>query len=62
MIRILLFTFFVLSFFNVEITAQNTVGLLSYNPMKTFDGYNLIYPHNQPNNVKIHVWNLTVKA
>ena len=49
MIRILLFAFFVLSFFNVEITAQNTVGLLSYNPMKTFDGYNLIYPHNQPN-------------
>ncbi|MCC6462349.1 MAG: aryl-sulfate sulfotransferase [Saprospiraceae bacterium] len=29
--------------------AQNTVGLLSYNPSKTLDGYNLIYPHNQPN-------------
>lgn len=29
--------------------AQNTVGLLSYNPSKTYDGYNLIYPHNQPN-------------
>jgi len=29
--------------------AQNTVGLLSYDPMKSFDGYNLIYPHRQPN-------------
>ncbi|MDX2136118.1 MAG: aryl-sulfate sulfotransferase [Saprospiraceae bacterium] len=26
---------------------QNTVGLLSYNPSRSFDGYNLIYPHNQ---------------
>ncbi len=30
------------------LTAQNTVGLLSYDPVKAFDGYNLIYPHNQP--------------
>lgn len=30
-------------------TAQNTVGLLSYNPNQSFDGYNLIYPHNQSN-------------
>jgi len=29
--------------------AQNTVGLLSYNPSSSFDGYNLIYPHNQGN-------------
>lgn len=29
--------------------AQNTVGLLSYNPMKSLEGYNLIFPHNQPN-------------
>ena len=28
--------------------AQNTVGLLSYHPSQTFNGYNLIYPHNQP--------------
>ena len=28
--------------------AQNTVGLLSYNPAKAYEGYNLIYPHNQP--------------
>ncbi len=29
--------------------AQNTVGLLSYQPAQTYDGYNLVYPHNQPN-------------
>ncbi len=29
--------------------AQNTVGLISYHVAKTYDGYNLIYPHNQPN-------------
>lgn len=28
---------------------QNTIGLLSYQPSKAFDGYNLIFPHNQPN-------------
>ena len=28
--------------------SQNTVGLLSYDPMNSYDGYNLIYPHNQP--------------
>ncbi len=27
----------------------NTVGLLSYDPNNTFDGYNLMFPHNQPN-------------
>ncbi len=31
------------------LVAQNTIGLLSYQPDKTFDGYNLLYPHNQPN-------------
>ncbi|MCB0638717.1 MAG: hypothetical protein KDC54_18935, partial [Lewinella sp.] len=42
---------------------QHTVGLLSYNPMKAFDGYNLLYPHNQPNvylldncGEIVHVW------
>lgn len=49
MIRILPFVFFIMSFLNVPAIAQNTVGLISYNPMKSFDGYNLIYPHNQPN-------------
>lgn len=28
---------------------QNTVGLLSYDPAASFDGYNLLYPHRQPN-------------
>lgn len=30
------------------IIAQNTVGLLSYSPTEAYDGYNLVYPHNQP--------------
>lgn len=29
--------------------AQNTVGLLSYEPSQAFDGFNLMFPHNQPN-------------
>ncbi len=33
--------------FALPLYGQNTVGLLSYNPSKAFDGYNLIYPHNQ---------------
>ena len=43
--------------------AQNTVGLLSYDPSASFDGYNLFYPHNQPNvylinncGQLVHVW------
>ena len=32
-----------------NIHAQNTVGLISYNQNKAYDGYNLIYQHNQPN-------------
>ena len=28
--------------------AQHTVGLISYDFDKTYDGYNLFYPHNQP--------------
>lgn len=27
--------------------AQNTIGLISYQPDKSYDGYNLFYPHNQ---------------
>jgi len=45
------------------LTAQNTVGLISYEPSLTYDGYNLIYPHNQPNvylldncGEIVHVW------
>lgn len=29
--------------------SQNTIGLLDIKPKETFEGYNLIYPHNQPN-------------
>jgi hypothetical protein len=43
--------------------AQHTVGLLSYDPSRAFDGYNMIYPHNQPNvylfnncGQIVHVW------
>lgn len=43
--------------------AQRTVGLLSYEPAKAFEGYNLLYPHNQPNvylldncGEIVHVW------
>ena len=38
------------SFFTfTAVTAQNTVGLLSYDPTQTFEGYNLMFPHDQPN-------------
>ncbi|MCB0598325.1 MAG: hypothetical protein KDD28_29900, partial [Phaeodactylibacter sp.] len=60
-----LFTSFLLFLF-VNLMAQDTphtVGLLSYNPSKAYDGYNLIYPHNQPNvylldncGEVVHVW------
>jgi len=40
--------FALLFIFNIAHT-QNTVGLLSYDPMNSYDGYNLIFPHNQPN-------------
>lgn len=32
-----------------KLIGQNTVGLLKYDPFKAYDGYNLIYPHNQAN-------------
>ena len=43
------FTF--LSFFLMMsycLLGQNTVGLISYDIDKSYDGYTLIYPHNQP--------------
>lgn len=51
-------------FFSATIFSQtNTVGLLSYNPDLSYEGYNLIYPHNQPNvyllnncGEIVHVW------
>jgi len=39
---------FLIILFPVLLLGQNTVGLLSYDPAFTYDGYNLIYPHNQP--------------
>ncbi len=30
-------------------SSQNTVGLLSYDDTRSYQGYTLIYPHNQPN-------------
>lgn len=60
--KLLLTTLTALFIFNT-LSAQNTVGLLSYDPSKAFDGYNLLYPHNQPNVYLIdncgeivHVW------
>ncbi len=42
---------------------NNTVGILSYDINRTYEGYNLIYPHNQPNvyllnncGEIVHVW------
>ena len=59
--RQLYFLLFILPSFFVH--GQNTVGLLSYDPMQSYDGYNLIYPHNQPNvylinncGQVIHMW------
>lgn len=56
-------TFSLFFLFGVFLFAQNTVGLISYDPAKAFDGYNLIYPHNQPNvylldncGEVVHVW------
>ena len=57
----LLALFIIFSAFAVN--AQNTVGLLSYKPSKAFEGYNLFFPHNQPNvyllnncGEIVHVW------
>lgn len=47
----------------IALQGQKTVGLLSYEPSLAYDGYNLIYPHNQPNvylfnncGEIVHVW------
>ena len=37
-----------LSGWAASIWAQNTVGTTVYDPTNVFDGYTLIYPHNQP--------------
>jgi len=41
--------FIIICFFTANLISQNTVGLLSYKSYLSFEGYNLIYPHNQPN-------------
>jgi hypothetical protein len=58
-----LFLFCLIAGYALPLSAQQTVGLLSYNPSKAYDGYNLIYPHNQPNvylldncGEIVHVW------
>ncbi|MEL6639285.1 MAG: aryl-sulfate sulfotransferase [Bacteroidota bacterium] len=44
------FTILFLLAFGCQLSAQApTVGLLYYKPSQSWDGYNLIYPHNQPN-------------
>ncbi|MEO1514810.1 MAG: aryl-sulfate sulfotransferase [Bacteroidota bacterium] len=45
------FTLFLLLSFSFlsPLTAQRTVGLLSYDITQSYQGYTLIYPHNQPN-------------
>lgn len=45
MSRFLLFISFVL--LSSSVSTQNSVGLLSYDPSKAYDGYNLFFPHNQ---------------
>ena len=45
MLRILPVLLFALNFF--QLSAQNTVGLISYDVSKSWDGYNLMFPHNQ---------------
>lgn len=57
------FTLLVFISFTILGNAQNTVGLLSYNPAEAYDGYNLLFPHNQPNvylldncGEIVHVW------
>jgi len=44
-----LLSFLFCAIFSISLSAQNTVGLISYEPWNnSYDGYNLIYPHNQP--------------
>ena len=37
-----------LMFINFSIAQENTVGTIVYDEAATDGGYNLIYPHNQP--------------
>lgn len=62
MFRSIYYVILFLLFTNTSFT-QNTVGLLSYNAFSSYDGFNLIYPNNQPNvyllnncGEIVHVW------
>lgn len=62
MIKNLLLFIIILSF-SCALYSQNTVGLLSYDITQSFQGYSLMYPHNQANVYLIdncgeivHVW------
>lgn len=63
MIKNLLCTLLLMLALFTFLGSQNSVGLLSYVPAKSYDGYNLLYPHNQPNvyllnncGEIVHVW------
>ena len=47
-LKTLLFSFLFLSTFIIQAQESNTVGLISFDDEKAFDGFNLIYPSNQP--------------
>lgn len=60
--QLFLLTLFLTSI-SLALSGQNTVGLISYEPSLAYDGYNLIYPHNQSNvylfdncGEIVHVW------
>lgn len=59
----LLITISFLGSYIISYSQDPTVGLLSYKPWQSYDGYNIIYPHNQPNvyllnncGEVVHVW------
>ena len=61
--KLLLSSFFSLMMIVNMRSQDNTIGLLSYNPDLAYAGYNLIFPHNQPNvylldncGEIVHVW------
>ncbi len=45
----IIFISLILSLGGISLHCQNTLGLITYEPwMGSYNGYNLIYPHNQP--------------
>ncbi|MFT7451458.1 MAG: hypothetical protein ACI9VN_002182, partial [Patescibacteria group bacterium] len=41
--------FFICLLLGGKLHSQNTVGLLDYDVTQSYQGYTMIYPHNQPN-------------